>query len=437
MADLGPFRGYRYSLEKPEDLGSLLSPPYDMLDEASVDRLYRQHDRNAVRIDQNRPESADRANIDRHVRAASLFAAWAAAGLVKREPTPSLYVYEQQFEVELAGVRKRIERSGIISLVKLVDLDDGKGAVLPHEYTLSGPKVDRYEHLSSTRLNVGQIFGLLSDERGAIFGLIRSMKTGAPVGTGIDADGVRHALYVCNDEAVIRRFQEATAESTILIADGHHRYETALNYYRNQGSDPACAGVMMTLVSTADPGLIIRPFHRLIRKVGGGRADFLRELSRYFTMIDLGAADGSVVNAFLQGALSATMLFVDSASHSAFGCSLNAGGESFLQTTLHERSAEWRHLEMSIINAVAVGGVLGLPLNGKVLHENVEYVQDTAAALRRSLDAAAYHGGFFIKPVTLETIHRIVAGGERMPQKSTNFFPKLYSGLVFNRLGEV
>lgn len=436
MADLWPFRGYRYSLEKPEDLNPLISPPYDMLDTASVDRLYQKSDRNAVLIDQNRPESSDGANLDRHTRAAALFAAWEAQGIVKRETVPSLYVYEQQFEIELAGVRKRIERSGIISLVKLVDLDDGKGAVLPHEYTLSGPKIDRYEHLSATQLNVGQIFGLLSDERGDIFGLIRAMKNGEPAGTAVDGDGVRHNLYICSDGAAIRRFQEATRSSTILIADGHHRYETALNYYRDRGSDPAFGSVMMTLVSTADPGLIIRSFHRLIRKVHGGEIDFLHDLSHYFTLIDLGRADSSVINAFLQGALSATMLFVDSRSKSAFGCSLTAGGESFLQKTLGERSPEWRHLEMSIINAVAVGGILGLPLNGKVLHENVEYLQDTTAALDRSLDASAYYGGFFIKPVTLETIHRIVAGGERMPQKSTNFFPKLYSGLVYNRLGD-
>ena len=437
MAQLWPFKGYRYSIEHPEDLGSLISPPYDMLDESTIDLLYRKHDLNAVRIDQNRRERTDRDNIDRHARAAVLFAQWRAKGLVRREATPSLYVYEQQFEVEQSGVKKRIERSGVICVVKLVDLDGGNGTVLPHEYTLSGPKVDRYEHLAATRLNVGQIFGLLSDERAAIFKLIRGMKNGTPVGTGIDANGVRHFLYLCSDPATIGRFQEATRDSTILIADGHHRYETALKFYHEQEADPACSGVMMTLVSTADPGLIIRSFHRLIRKNGGRTVDFKRELSEYFTLTDLGVADSFLINSFLLSAIEATMLFVDSGTKTAFDCSLNAKGEIFLQETMQDRSTAWRHLDMSIINAVAVGGILGLPLDGKVLHEVVEYMPDTAAALERSLDNSAFYGGFFIKPTTLETIYRIVAGGERMPQKSTNFFPKLYSGLVYNRLEDV
>jgi len=435
MAELWPFKGYRYSIENPDDLGSLISPPYDMLDKPAIDLLYRKSDLNAVRIDQNRTESTDTANIDRHTRAAALFADWTAKGFVRRETTPSLYVYKQQFEAEQAGVWKRIERTGIISLVKLVDFGVGRGAVLPHEYTLSGPKVDRYEHLSATRLNAGQIFGLLDDETGDIFRLIRSIKNNAPLGTGTDTDGVRHTLYICSDPTIISRFQAAARDCTILIADGHHRYETALKFYRDQNCDPACGGVMMTLVSTADPGLVIRSFHRLIRKnIIDRTIDFKRELSRYFTLTDLGAANRSLIDSFLQGAPSATMLFVDSGSKTGFACSLNAYGETFLQASIQDRSADWRHLDTSIINAVAIGGILGLPLDGNVLHDTVEYMNDTGAALGLSLDDSAFHGGFFIKPVTFTTIHRIVAGGERMPQKSTNFFPKLYSGLVYNRL---
>jgi uncharacterized protein (DUF1015 family) len=436
MAELWPFKGYRYSIENPEDLSSLISPPYDMLDKPTIDLLYRKSGLNAVRIDQNRAESTDTANIDRHVRAAALFADWTAKGLIRQETTPSFYVYEQQFEAEQFGVRKRIERTGIISLVKLVDFGVGSGPVLPHEYTLFGPKVDRYEHLSTTRLNASQIFGLIDDETGDIFRLIRSMKNNTPVETGIDADGVRHVLYICSDPVIISRFQAAARDRTILIADGHHRYETALKFYRDQSCDPAYGGVMMTLVSTADPGLVIRSFHRLIRKnIIDRTINFKRELFRYFTMTDLGAANRSIIDSFLQGAPSGTMLYIDSGSKTGFACSLNAYGETFLQASMRDRSTDWRHLDMSIINAVAVGGILGLPLDGNVLHDTVKYMNDTGAAFGRSLDDSAFYGGFFIKPVTFETIHRIVAGGERMPQKSTNFFPKLYSGLVYNRLG--
>ena len=195
MAEIRPFKGYRYKLAKQEDLGNRIAPPYDMLDDAKIEILYKKDPLNAVRIDQNRRETCDSANRDRHDRAAQLFADWVSRGLVCADEKPSLYIYEQRFAVERAGNKEPFERSGIVALVKLVDFSDG--VVLPHEDTLSGPKIDRYEHLEATRLNVGQIFGLLSDDKGEIFEIIRSMKgDGAtPAGTAMDPDGVRHALY--------------------------------------------------------------------------------------------------------------------------------------------------------------------------------------------------------------------------------------------------
>jgi uncharacterized protein (DUF1015 family) len=392
---------------------------------------------NAVRIDQNRRETGDSANRDRHDRAARLFADWISRGLVRADKKPSFYIYEQRFTVERAGKKEPFERSGIIALVKLVDFSDG--VVLPHESTLSGPKIDRYEHLEATRLNVGQIFGLLSDDKGEIFELIRNMKgDGAtPSGTGMDHDGVRHALYPCSDPALIERLQKAVRPCTILIADGHHRYETALKFYHDHKNDPVCSHVMMTLVSMADPGLIIRSFHRLIRKGNGGRTvDMRRELEGNFQITDLGTSDLSTINSFLSGRIETEMLFVDGFSRRIYGLKLNKEGENYLASTMPDKSLSWKYLDMSKINAIVVHRILGLPPDGRVLHDVVAYMNDAAAALEASCNAQEYWGGFFIRPVSIATIHRIVKGGERMPQKSTNFYPKLYSGLVFNRLGD-
>ena len=224
---------------------------------------------------------------------------------------------------------------------------------------------------------------------------------------------------------------------TILIADGNHRYETALKFSRDHADDPACAHVMMTLVSMADPGLVIRSFHRLIRKVKGEKtADMTHGLGECFSMEDLGTADISTVNSFLGSAAGPEMLYVDSQAQRAYGLTLSAGGRKFLQSAMPERSLLWKSLDMSKINLIAVNRVLGLPLDGLVLHDRIAYLNDAAAALEACRDAAAFYGGFFIRPVSIAAIHRIVRGGERMPQKSTNFYPKLYSGLVFNRVGE-
>jgi uncharacterized protein (DUF1015 family) len=432
VAAIAPFRGFRFVLKDPDDLALFIAPPYDMLNDKKVDELYDKSLLNAVRIDQNRALTSDKSNRDRHVRASHLFDDWVRRGLVIADDRPSLYVYEQQFSIEQAGVVRHFNRTGVVSLVKLVDFSEN--VVLPHEYTLSGPKADRYEHLDATRLNVGQIFGLLSDERGAVFELIKRMKKEPALGSAVDGDGVCHELYACDDPVLIGQFTAAAKSESILIADGHHRYETGLNYYREHGNDPALSHTMMTLVSMADPGLVIRSFHRLIRKQKQA-LDMPKELGNSFSVADIGPASLEIVNRFLGGDLDAAMLFVDSASGHAFGLTLNASGEAFLQSTLPERSVGWKHLDMSVINMIAVNRILKLPLDGHVLHDVINYMNDAAAALTASLNPQEYYGGFFIRPVDIEAIHRIVQGGERMPQKSTNFYPKLYSGLVFNRVG--
>lgn len=432
MADIQPFRGFRYTLKKPDDLDDLIAPPYDMLDDGKIEALYNKNPLNAVRIDQNRAVPSDKKNRDRHARASHFFSDWVSRGLVGADERPSYYVYEQQFALERAGIVEQFKRTGVISLVKLVDFSEN--IVLPHEYTLSGPKVDRYEHLDATRLNVGQIFGLLSDEDGTIFELIKRMKQTPLLGSAVDGDGVRHSLYACRDTERIERFTTAAKDKTILIADGHHRYETALNFYREHGADPAFDRTMMTLVSMADPGLLIRSFHRLVRKQKQA-LDMTMELGKSFIVTDLGPASLNTVNGFLGGKVAAVMLFVDSASGHVFGLTLNDSGEAFLESIVPEHSSGWKHLDMSVINLIAVNRILGLPLDGHVLHDVISYMNDVTAALTASLNSQEYYGGFFIRPVDIAAVHSIVRGGERMPQKSTNFYPKLYSGLVFNRLG--
>jgi uncharacterized protein (DUF1015 family) len=436
VLDIQPFNGYRYRCDRPEDLSRFVAPPYDMVDEKMVDALYAKDPCNTVRITQNRREPGDAANRDRHARAARFFDDCVQRGNIVRDTKPSLYVYEQEFEIEVAGTQRTFRRTGVVAMVALTDFSEK--IVFPHEYTLSGPKVDRYEQMEATRLNEGQIFGLLSDDGGDLYRLIAALKTGTPGGTAIDADGVRHRLYRCGEASKNHAFAEAAKRSTVLIADGHHRYETALSFFRNHGNDPALGRVMMTLVSMADPGLVIRSFHRCIRRREKDRqVDMVRELGNYFVVSECGAATIDGVNGFLGAPVSAgEMLFCDAASKGLFRLTLSAKGEQFLKTVLPERSMLWKQLDMSKINAMVINGILGLALDGSILHDVIDYMNDARAALERSLVPADYYGCFFIHPVRIGAIHEIVANGERMPQKSTNFYPKLYSGLVFNKLGE-
>ncbi len=431
MAQIKPFNGYRYRLAQPQDLGRFIAPPYDMLDNSMIDDLYNKDPHNTVRITQNRPEPTDTCNRDRHERAASFFRNWVEKGVLVRDDEPSVYVYQQKFESKIGNESMTFERTGVVILIKLEEFENG--VVLPHEYTLSGPKIDRYELLDATRVNTGQLFGLLSDD-GDAYRIIKSMISGEPDGFTVDQNGVHHKLYRCSDREKIEKLIEAVKNRTVLIADGHHRYETALKFYRDHGSDERYAYTMMTLVSMSDPGLLIRPFHRLIKKTGTGVASMKNSLSGFFNVTELGGIKAETVYDFLSGKTDYGMLYVDSESGSISALSLSSEGENFLKQAERERSDTWKHLDVSVVNLIAVRGILGLPLDGKVLHDVVDYVNDPAEGLLKLKNAQEYYGGFFIRPVSIGTIHSIVEGGERMPQKSTNFYPKLYSGLVFNSL---
>jgi len=437
MAEIKPFHGYRFTLENPADLGFYCAPPYDMLDDAMVDALYAKHPNNVVRVTQNKRIPADTANKDRHVRAGEFLNKWIGESVMTRDDAESIYIYRQQFSSpDEHGKPVPRERIGVCSLVKLVGLDEG--VVLPHEYTLSGPKQDRYELMETTLANTGQIFGLAADDDGKLYELIRLIMSSSPlVGFFTDENEVTHSLYRCYDAGLINQAKELMKTRSILIADGHHRYETALRFYRDKGDD-AFSHVMMTNVSMADPGLIIRPFHRLVRKTGQGRSvgGMLDELAKYFDTVPLGKASADGVYKALSEHGKAEMVYWDSASGEIYDIRLNAGGEAFLAGVMPEQSDKWKHLDVSKINCIIINGILSLPLDGQVLHDIVHYANDAAVGAEKLLGAEKgyYYGGIFIRPVSIGTVSDTVKGGERMPQKSTNFYPKLYSGLVLNKM---
>jgi hypothetical protein len=196
----------------------------------------------------------------------------------------------------------------------------------------------------------------------------------------------------------------------------------------------------MNLVSMADPGLLIRAFHRVLKKYPGTEAvDVLNSLGTYFECSERGAATLQAIKDFL-GATKVgdpDMLYVDSKSRRLFGLTLNAAGERFLTEHSRGMSARWNHLDVSKINSIVVGGILNLPLDGKILHDIMDYVNDPVVAFEKAAKPEGTpppHGAFFIRPIDIQNVNAIVSGNERMPQKSTNFFPKCYSGLVFNTM---
>jgi uncharacterized protein (DUF1015 family) len=431
MAHIKPFEGLCYRLEKPEDLGNYVSPPYDMIDASMVDELYRKDPFNVARIIQNKPQATDKSNKDRHLRAADFFRAWIREGRIERDAGPSIYLYRQQFTLMQADRPVSYTRTGAIVAVKLVDYEEG--VVFPHEYTLTGPKADRYELLQAVKSHTELIFGIVPDTDRAVFSAISSAVPAQCRGFFIDGNGVRHSLFRNNDPSAAALLTRVLNDRTILIADGHHRYETALRFAK-ETNNPAYGYIMMNLVSMADPGLVIRAFHRVLKKYPGTEGvNVALKLAAYFQCADLGPASIDKVNDFLIDGGGHEMLFLDARRGRMMGLSLNEQGERFLADNARGMSAAWNHLDVSKINSIVVNGLLGLPLDGTTLHDVMDYVNDAPAAYNHTMsDANSLHGAFFIRPMDINAVTAIVSGKERMPQKSTNFFPKCFSGLVFN-----
>jgi uncharacterized protein (DUF1015 family) len=291
--------------------------------------------------------------------------------------------------------------------------------------------------LEATKSNSELIFGIVPDVDRRLLSAISKAKSEPCLGRFIDNDGVVHTLYRNDDPSFFSLLKSALADKTVLIADGHHRYETALKFFHDT-NNPKYGHVLMSLVSTADPGLVIRAFHRMLKKYPGTEAiDVTRELQAYFNLIDLGPADTGLINRFLglPAKKSNEMLYLDARSGRLFGLDLSSAGENFLAGNNHGMSSLWNHLDVSKINSIVVNKIMGLPLDGKTLHDVMDYVNDGRAAFDKVIsEAPSYHGVFFIRPIDIGTVNSIVSGKERMPQKSTNFFPKCYSGLVFNAM---
>ena len=427
MAEIRPFAGWRYDAGVAGDLTAVVAPPYDVIDDAHRDRLYDRSPHNVVRLILGR-------EADRYGAAAACLRQWREQHVLVRDRQPALYLYSQEFPLE-GEVRMR---SGIIGAVRLEPFD--RGVIRPHEKTLSGPKADRLKLMDATRTNLSPIFCLYA---GASKTLDEARTTAAarpPLADLIDEFGVRHLLSAVSDPAVAAAIAAELAPRTIYIADGHHRYETALAYRDNLAAggalppDHPANFVMMYLCSTADPGLVILPTHRLVGGLAGFDAKaFLGVLGsafhlRQFPHTDAGASE-------LQTALRA-------AAAGSFGFAVRGAGALHLATLadsgLMAREApgvapEVRALDVLLLDVVVLRKLLGVDAHEAAQDGRLRYVKEAAEALasvrRGQADVAC-----LLNATRMDEVARVCDAGETMPEKSTYFHPKLGSGFVFHSL---
>lgn len=447
MAEVQALHGIRYDLGHVGSLSSVVCPPYDVIDAALHDRLYKLHPANVVRIELNREEPGDDATRSKYARAARFLSQWLHEGVLRRDAAPAVYVYHQEFTTESG----RFTRRGFISRVRLERF--GEGQIFPHEETLAGPKQDRLLLTRACRANISQIFGLYPDETNEAQELLERAVAGQPAIEAQDHLGVSHRMWPVTDVATLTALSKAMGPKPIFIADGHHRYETACNYR----DELAAAGpldrnhpanyVLMTSISMSDPGLLVLPTHRLFRGLPPMTSEQLKaRLGDCFATRVAGEGTDLAARVWdeieTEGRQGTLGLYTNQDERWTLA-RLTPQGAARLAELAPEHSPEWRELGVSVLHRLLVDTLLGareLP-KPKYVHSVQEVIDSLNQGDIAGRDATGVvsAGGQFelaalVMPATVDHIRQISTSGERMPAKSTYFYPKLLTGLVINPL---
>ncbi|MHC4914630.1 MAG: DUF1015 domain-containing protein [Planctomycetota bacterium] len=433
MAEISAFKGLRYNLEKVGDLSEVFAPPYDVIDAKMRDELISGGEYNIARITRS-PEAEGEPEEQRYSTAAKLLKSWREQGALELEKEPALYIYEQEFSVG----EDSYSRLGLVCGLKLVDF--GKG-VHPHEETLSGAKKDRRLLLEQTRTHLGQIFGLYPDEKGEVNAILARVKQAEPPWeTAHDGEGVVHRFWAVTDPAEVSALVKALADKDVFIADGHHRYETALKYSREHPELPAAACVMATLVALSDPGLVVLPTHRLVHSLPDFDLERLESaLAENFEVKSM-SFEGDDRGWHLKGLLG-QMAERRAAGENAFG--LYGGGGRISLVVLKNAEAvkaaapdhceAWRELDVAVLHSLILEKLLGIDREKLAAKTNLDYLKDTGEAIEsavKRIDAGEAQCVFIMNSTAVKEVAAVATAGEKMPQKSTFFHPKIFTGGV-------
>jgi uncharacterized protein (DUF1015 family) len=409
MARVYPFQPFRYTA-KAGPLGNLVTQPYDKISAAMQSRYLSLSPHNLVRVILGERRAGDSASDNVYTRAARYLDDWIASGVLERDRHPGIFPYFQEFTVPDTG--ERLVRKGFIALGAVEDYS--AGVVHRHEQTLSGPKKDRLELLRQTHAHCGQIFMLYADRDGSIDALLDEAAKAAPMAEVMDEYGAVHRVWRIDDAA---RVVQLMADKKLLIADGHHRYETALAFRNENPGLPGADRVMMTFVNMYSPGLKILATHRLVSGLDAeGLSDrFLRAAAAGFQVEEIGSLD-ELKRAWDQGA-----------GRTIIGAAI--GDRLFL---LEDRQARGE-LDVRVLHQRVLAQALGIGEEAVRDEKHLRYIRGLDAAVEEARQGAAQIA-FLLKPVSVEQVAATSFAGGVMPQKSTDFYPKLLSGLTIYRL---
>jgi uncharacterized protein (DUF1015 family) len=417
MAEVQPLRALHYDLSVVGALADVVAPPYDVIDAGQRAALLARSPFNVVAVDLPQGDG------DPYAAAREQFESWQLQGALVRDREPALWAHTQDY----AGPDGRtLTRRGFFCRVRIEDY--GPGRVRPHERTHPGPKEDRLRLTRATRANVSPIFSLYSDPSHAAWDALAPATEQAPWGEVTDSDGTVHRLWRVSDPQSIAAVQAATRDAELLIADGHHRYETMQAYAQEVGGDGEHRYILMCLVALEDPGLTVFPTHRLVRGLDEDRRQALAQaLQRDFEIAEVPVEQ--IAPSAGSGPLQ--LGYIDAREERALRLTLK--DQAIADAALAGRSEAYRHLDTGVLETLLLKGALGLS-DEDISHFNgLFYARDTAEALAM-VRSGEYDAALLVRPTPVAQVRDIAAAGENMPPKSTYFFPKLLTGLLFNPL---
>ncbi len=439
MTHAQPFRGLRYNLDKVGDLSSVITPPYDVISEAEQHDYYERNPFNLIRLELGKKFPDDNSRHNRYTRAAATLEEWIRDGVLLRDERPAYYLMEHRFS-------HRGRKRSYWCLIVTIRLEEfNTGAVRATEITMNAPIEDRLNLIRACHVNLSPIMGAFVQKKGDLLTLLPEIDLTRPDTSGTNDSGVTFNLWVIDEESKVRELTEFLADKIIYIADGHHRYTTALAYRNEQpGLDVASNDprnfVMMALISSNDRGLIMLPTHRLIRGLKPDQlASLKEELARYFSIREVASSSGDSREKL---DIWTEALAKEGKRNAAFGIYGLESGKyllliphdvSALRDMLPaERPLAWRELDVSLLHGVILQKLLGIddPQKEK---ECLEYSPDDAELVRKVDDGGAQLA-VFLNPVPISSVAAIADAGYRMPQKSTYFYPKPAAGMVINPL---
>jgi uncharacterized protein (DUF1015 family) len=416
VAEVLPLQALHYDLDKAGSLGDVVAPPYDVIDDAQRADLVGRSEHNVVELDLPR----DPGGGDPYEHAANLLAEWTGEGALTRDPEPAIWALEQDYT---APDGSRLTRRGFLARVRLAPYGEG---IRPHERTQPGPKEDRLRLTRATRHNLSPIFAL---HPGNAWRHLEAAAAEDPWGEVTDGDGTTHRVWRVGDPEVHQAVATELEPGELLIADGHHRYETSLAYQREVGEGGPADYVLMALVSLEDPGLTVFATHRLLKELGAEQQEAIRDTARaHFDLEEV--PEDELVPGGDESQVS--FGYMDAHHRKPWRLRLNDAGAAALDEALAGRSDAYRRLDSAALEELFLKRAVGLSPEDIAAKKGLGYTPSREEAIASLTDG--YDAAFFLRPTPVDQVRAVAAAGETMPPKSTYFFPKLLTGIVFNPL---